>query len=119
MKIKSMYPSLVSKDSKRILEFFYGAGFELESEKKGAFGNNYIEYKLKNEAGDLLEISQSNTVYGKEEQCLIMLVEDFEESLEHFKKHDYKIVEGPETINGIKTCVVKNHTNLIKIEESK
>jgi len=89
MKITAFNPQIVTKDSEPVIKLFEDMGFEKRHTKEsiGKFG--ITAYRMKDENGFYIDISQADVGQQKDTVTIRMNVDDFDEAYQLLVSHGF------------------------------
>ena len=88
MKITTFNPMIVTKDAENTVKLFEELGFQKRHTKDGIGMFGATNYRLKNDDGFCVDVVQSN---DQERTFIRINVSDFEEAVEFFKSHGFRM----------------------------
>jgi predicted lactoylglutathione lyase len=88
MKITSFNPLIVTKDAENTIKLFEELGFKKRHTKDNISMNSVTDYRMKNDDGFYVDITQSD---DQERTFIRINVSDFDEAVEFFKAHGFRM----------------------------
>lgn len=88
MKITTFNPLIVTKDAENTVKLFEELGFKKHHTKDEIGINAVTDYRMKNDDGFYVDIAQSD---DQERTFIRINVSDFEEAVEFFKSHGFRM----------------------------
>lgn len=112
MKIKSLYPALITSKSEETIEFMKKSGFFIVHKRNDLFEPGETEYVLENTAGNRMDIvsvpSETTDSYA-----VRINVDNFEDALQSCIEDGFTVLKGPNTKYNSKNTLLRSQNNML------